>query len=243
MSLSLSLSLSLRWGGGEAAWSPASLPDLFWWLDATDNATITYGTPPSVATWADKAGPGPDASQVTAGNRPVVAAAAINGLQAMQPDSGTAHYFNLPANCFDALTAGEIFCVVVRSDDVTAMSLWTIGGSGQAEFYSFSDGNIYEDFGSSTRPSSGNPTADLSEPHIYNVIATGSEFTINIDGVQHYTRASNTVAWAAAPKLFNNGGGFIGYCGEIVMTSAKLSADDRTAVLDYLGAKWGIAVP
>ena len=55
-------------GGGAAAWTPASIPGLKLWLDASQITGLNDGD--AVATWSDVSGNGRDFTQATASYRP-----------------------------------------------------------------------------------------------------------------------------------------------------------------------------
>ncbi len=60
---------------------PTSISSLYFWLDPTDNATITQSSG-TCSQINDKSGNGKNFAQATSGKRPSVTAAAINGQQA-----------------------------------------------------------------------------------------------------------------------------------------------------------------
>jgi hypothetical protein len=71
--------------------NPLDVPSCVLWLDAADSTTLTLsGT--SVTTWADKSGNGRNATQTTAGNRPVYSSANRN----VRFTRSSSHFLNLP---------------------------------------------------------------------------------------------------------------------------------------------------
>lgn len=65
-------------------WTPTQISTAIW-LDAADSSTITLDSG-AVSAWSDKSGNGIDATQTTAGYRPVVNTAALNGLDTLTFD-------------------------------------------------------------------------------------------------------------------------------------------------------------
>lgn len=86
--------LTMKPGGG---FTPASISGLSLWLDASDATTLfqdSDGTTPATANndpvgyWGDKSGNGKNATQATAGLKPRLKTALINGLNAVNLDGG-----------------------------------------------------------------------------------------------------------------------------------------------------------
>lgn len=231
--------------GGAPAWTPAKLSTpLALWLRA-DTGTG--------ASWTDLSGDGRTPTQATGTAqptfRPAGHARAINGQPVVDFD-GTSDYMDFGASAFAALTGGaEVFLVGRRDADPPATAdkapLWTMGSSGDGgSLVPYTDGIVYEDFGSTARKVAGNPTPSLASPFAYNVISVAGEFTVNINGAQLFTTATNTVGWSATPRIgktLTSAWFYQGVIAEVVMTVGKMSAADRTALRSYFQSRYGVS--
>ena len=141
------------------------------------------------------------------------------------------------------LTAGEIFIVrKVDADppaDTAHSGLWLFGTDGNANHYPWTDGNIYDSFGSTTRKTVGNPTPSLSSTYrVYNVYSAASDWQAFLDNTSIFATGTNTVGFLGsnACEVGNSGTGAHGYgqLVEIVMFASKLSSGDRTSMYTWL---------
>jgi hypothetical protein len=228
---------------GAAAWSPAKL-SLALWL----RADIGTG-----ASWTDLSGAGRTPAQGTPSAQPTFRAAGhargINGQPVVDWD-GTSDYMDFGASAFSALSGGaEVFLIGRRDADPpptdATSPIWVMGSSGDgSSLVPYSDGNVYEDFGSTTRKSAGNPAASLASPFSYNVVSIAGEFTVRVNGTQLYTTATNTVGWSATPRLGRTlvaSWFFAGVTAEVVMTVGKMSATDRTELRTYFHGRYAVS--
>lgn len=142
-------------------------------------------------------------------------------------------------------TEGEIFLVVKLAADPPATSaksgLLEMGNDLNVSHYPFTDGTIYSDWGSSARKNCGNPTPSLASVALINIISKSGEWTINLNGVQLYTTASNTVAWSATPAIGRETSGFgnvflDGWLFEGVLYSTVRSSGQRADIVAELAA-------
>lgn len=213
-------------------------------LDADDlSGTLSDGDP--VATWPDQSGLGNDAAQATAANRPVFKTGIINGLPAIRFGGlASDQYLIWASNPFSGATAGEIFIVLATVEDPPASSdnsgLWNISAHSNAH-YPYTDGVVYDNFGTTSRKTTGNPTQDLTEWHWYNVSSAAGAWTSRINGIQHYTTPSNTVAFDVSSPWLGKSGSIFNFRGDMAAVIAYdhvLTAQDRADVEDYITQRW-----
>lgn len=226
---------------GGAAWTPATLgANLRAWYDASDSATITLDGSSNVQTWADKSGNSYTATQATAGIRPSVATAAQNGKDAILFDAGEG--FSLP-DLFTGLSAGTALIVAKNFNDppdIGGGSKLDAGNFGGTSHHPFSDGVIYDGFGSNVRKTVGNPTPSLASWHIQEMLSAASDYRFYLSGSLLFSTATNTVAWTTTPAISTN---FVGHIAEIIICSTALSDADRLLAETYLATKWSITLP
>ena len=93
-------------------------------------------------------------------------------------------------------------------------------------------------------------TPALATEHIYNVITASGEWTSNINDTQHFTTATNTVAFTATAGYGRSRttAYLDGVSAELIIFDAKLSSGDRDSVFAdleayYLAAAAGLSIP
>jgi len=222
------------------------------WLEAGEACENAAGVPATegqtIQFWRDFSSNGNDWEQSGASFRPVFDADAgskFNNGPAVfnEGSSGDIRGFGGPN--LSSETAGEIFILLFLESNTPAAAdsgFWKFGTATFNTVIPWTDGNAYDGFGTNSRKSTGNPADDFSSSVIYNVISTSSEWTskINSATVNHFTTATNTVAFSSTPFLgssFSSASfqmdGRIAAC---VMYDGKLSSGDRTKVYDALDA-------
>lgn len=227
-----------------------SVNGMVFWLDANDCSTIQLATNNKVSTWQDKSTNGRDATQTSDSLRPIYDITnTINALPVIK-FNGSSQYLNLPS--LTSLTSGEIFGVVKNSADPnsteSATGSWYFMGSlGQGIHFPYTNGLIYDNFGSSnTRyQTSISPGQKLNVPVIYNVVATSGEWANYLNGMQLLKSNSNTVGFSNAPRLGNNPWSsyyYSGFISEVILYDRKLPENIKTTVMNYLSDKWDIAI-
>jgi len=152
---------------------------------------------------------------------------------------GTGH-----VSSFNFATAGyteaELFYVcAVASGAGTNGGPIRFGTSGQADFYPFSGGDIYNDSLSNTRRNFA-PAATLTDWHVISIAGSGSEWTYRIDGTTKLTTGTNTFGIRATNTYIGSsetGVLFDGDIAEVLLYSSILSAPDRASVISYLTSK------
>lgn len=238
------------------AWTFASPTSqaLALWLDPTDNAKITLVSG-KVSSWRDKSGNSRNWGQSNATLRPVLGTG-INSKQTIAV-SGEGSGTPLIGPTW-SLTGAEAFIVRRQTlpDSIQVGGLWrfgTGGGSfGTFELVPFMDSHNYDGFGSTIRRDTGAQPTDsfYNAAGIYSVIATASEWTSYINGVQLFTTATNTVGWCASGFVLGATGDpaspsfpMDGHLGDVLVYGGKLSPADRAAVMAALASKWNITLP
>lgn len=234
--------------------APADAANLVIWLRSdqgiyTDTGLTTPATAngDEVKGWADLSGNNNHAIRQATHSGALLRPSAINGLNALEFLSSGVRNYTLP-NIFTGFSSGEIFIVLKADADPSAGSdgsLWLIDTAAPfGSFWPYTDGTVYECFGSTTQKNTGNPAFSLSSTYrVYNVYSAASDYQTFFDGVSFYSTATNTVGWSTAPVLgaqVNNGLTWSGRMAEVLIYQHKLSGGDRTTVTAYLGARYGL---
>lgn len=232
-----------------SAFDPLDLSPVLWLkadagtYQSSGGSAATADTDP-VGQWQDQSGNARHFEQATAGRRPQLRTGVQNGLPVVRGD-GSDDYLIGP-DFLTGFTVGEIYLVVKAAADPPSSEfesgLYDFGSAAVSTHYPYTDNTVYDDFGTNTRKSTGNPSLSLGSFRVYNVVSTASEWTSYLDGVQHYTTGTNTVGWTTEPRLFRavDTYYFKGDIGEVLLFSSALSAGDRTDLLGYLQDRWGL---
>ena len=223
------------WKNG-APFSPSDIAGLKLWLKA-DALSLSDGDP--VGTWTDSSG---NANNATASGsaRPTYKVAILNGHAALRFD-GTANVMNVASVCAQPLT----YFIVGKM--TTTSTYYFDGVSGNR--FALSDGlngtpnnlglyaggavveSAFTVAGSAAKLWSG--VGNAASSSIFKdgaAFATGNPGTQGLDG-------GMTIGNRFALSLFLNGD-----IEEIIVYNTALSAGNRQAVEDYLGAKYGITI-
>jgi Bacterial TSP3 repeat len=191
-----------------------------------------------VADWLDQSGGGNNAVQTSGGSQPTLVANALNGRPVVHFNGN--QYLALP-NLMNGASAGEIFIVVKSATDGADRRMMRFGTSGYASAYPWSDGKVYEDFGSTVNYGLGNPPQALNQYHIYNVSSRTNEWVARFDGVEEHRETNNTVGFRPDPFIgHGNNENFAGDMAEIIIYDHVLTPAERKATETYLGSKYAL---
>jgi len=221
---------------------PNELPNLKLWLKADAGVTTTGYD--QVTLWADQSGNTNNATQSTSANQPVLISGALNALPVVRFD-GTNDYFTLPSSLFTGWTQAELYVVIKATDDTPSAGrgFTRFGNSGQNTHYPWSDGVIYDDFGSNVRKTVGNPAQPLNEFHLYNTLSKAGEWKARINGLVVFATTNNSVSFFTAPTLGKSSGDTVYFSGdmaEIVAFNRTLTTDERDGIGKYLNQKYAL---
>ena len=217
--------------------APASVGGLIAWYQGD---TLSAG---AVATWPDVSGNSRDATQATAGNRPVATASILNGKTIVRFTRASAHYLQSPT--FTSKAQPNSFYVVGRFSSTTAQNEVFIDGETQRTIFYGTSGSV--------------PSAKVlklqagvvyeavqtdTNWHIYEAHVNGQNSEVQIDGGHVY---GGRVTAATGLDRVNIGvaqGPSTSFCldgdiAEIVVFDKALSKAERARVRRYLAHKWG----
>lgn len=234
-----------RGDGGTLAFNPASVGSVLHWLRADD--VVFNGD--NVAVYTDKSGNARHWPQTVPGVQPgyVAADPVANNRPAVTFDSLATQHLNGWALSTLAPSVVESFVVMRINTNPPPSSLrrgiWNIGAIGDP-LYPHSTG-IRDNFGSSAMKNSTLPAVQtLLLPHVYGVNAQAGEWTSRLNGVQHFTTATNVMSWNAAPTLGQSSATnhLDGRIYEWILFGEKLGAIARAAVHAYIAGRYGFAV-
>lgn len=230
-----------RFGGGGGAFSPTDIAGLRTWLKA-DALSLNNGD--EVTTWTDSSGSGNNATQSTEATRkPNYFTNVQNSLPIVRFDvDGSAEDRMVwPTTLMSGATAGSVFITLSLPLAASGrQSPVTMTSNGEFTHYTFSDGNWYDNWGSTTRKTiSGSVT--LTTFHLFEIISAPSDWRAYQNGTQKHSTATNTVGFGSSAGLGSTNLAFGADIGEVLVYDTALSTTDRQNVETYLKDKWGIA--
>ena len=217
------------------------------WHDAQDISGPADGD--DLDQWDDGSGRGAHlgkAGAVSALYRDGVTGENINGHACVRIVADATCYFTYAVDIISAAAAGEVFIVAQNDADPAATTgrsgFWEFTTANYAVHHPYTDGNVYEAWGRAARVDCGDPTDSLADMHIYNVISSASEWTVNLNGAELYTTGTNTVSFLSTGirvgRSAGSGYNYAGLFGELVIFNRALAAGERSDVYDYLAARW-----
>jgi hypothetical protein len=191
----------------------------------------------------DRGGASRNATQATGANQPVFRTNIVNGkpVYRFNGTTSTASF----GDVLTGLTAAEVFLVHKPTGTTVQGGIWDMGGAAVTTYIPFTDGKVYDGFGSTTRATGTTPPKTLANFSIHNVSTAAGSWTARQDGTVFVTQGTNTVAWPTAPMLGQNHAlnFYPGDIAEFIVYSTVLSSGDRAVVHSYLGSKYGITIP
>lgn len=219
--------------------SPADIPDLALWLDASDTATITQ-TGGAVSAWADKSGNGYNATQETGASQPTTGIDTLNGKNVLTMN-GT-HFFVTPSSLWSFALSNNTIFVVVKSSTPTMVNRVLGGNNGAAVQY----GMVLGEFsGTLQRFYSGNAisltTSSDGLPHLltYQRDGTNGYFSRDSGAITSTNQSAQSLTSFNIGRCGTLSSGVNGIIAEIILYRRNISIDDRALVQNYLKNKWG----
>jgi hypothetical protein len=189
--------------------------------------------------WRDLSG---QENHGTPSGSPAYVANAINGFPGASLSAASSQKFSLP-DSFTALTSAEVF-IVCKTDGSNTITLHGLGNAVFEQLYPFSDGHIYDDFGSDTRVDAGVAVTSLASYHVYNARSAAGARSIFINTTQQHSGGTNTVSFRSTPEIGHTtltDRYFSGTIVEVIMFAAVLDANTRAKLTGrYLRWKFGL---
>lgn len=229
---------------------PRDISGLVLWYSAEHEAA-NYSDNTAMTQWTDLSGNGNHATAAGT-NKPKwrsstgrSSGAAVE-FTATGPTDSAAGYFTLPTILAGA-TSVEILAEVKASGSSNESGLWFLNDSGDVPFYPFSDGKIYETFGTTLRKNSITPTMSIASWRRYGIWSAADDWVSRLDGTTQHTVSgafSNTVSVGASATRWLgrdavSGSPFRGFRGSmscVVLYSRKLTTTERSDLEAWLTA-------
>ncbi len=231
---------------------------LAWWkrgtgiYDALVGGSLVTSDGQEVGRWEDQSGNGYHLVRDSAINshfltwRPGTTHLGAGTIQSF--DSGTLDgtHFAVPDALMTALGSageGEIWCSWRARLASQGNGIWAFGNTGGSpnNHYEWTDGHVYDSWGSDTRKDTGdlNASYDIHAAfHVYNVYSKTSDWQSFYNNVSFYSTGSNTVAFlSTGAKILESVSSaypWYGFVSEIVIAKKKVTTPQRTAIYNWL---------
>lgn len=241
---------SIRGAGGRSSFFlPTQLAGCLSWLRADLGITLTGS---NVTSWADQSGRGNDAV-APAGREPAynVVGHQIGGQPTLFFDptgaTGTEKILELPSGSLSSLSAIHAFVVhrrVAATETIAKRTgFWHNGTGGGTSAMPGTDGNIYDDFASTTDQNTGPPQVLLSTSQVYEVQSTTSGWQSLLNGKLQYSRLTNIMSTVTPPQLGGNTlwpNYYWGDWAEVILYNRILTVNQRSTLIGYLNGRYSL---
>ena len=220
---------------------PTDLTSLQAWYDASQ---LTGSTVP---TWTDESGNGYDAV-IGTGTEPTLTAAGLNDLNVVTFTDVT-HDMTISSALMTGATEGGMIAVAQlvsdppSSESYAGAILDAFTPNSSASHWPYSDGTIYDTWGTPDRKVPGDPTPSLTSPRIWSTSSAASDWQAYLDGVEFYATTSNTMNFGTATRRLGWNQASLrlhGFIAEIIVVDQALDETTRQKLEGYLAWKWGL---
>lgn len=227
-----------------APWTPRHLGTTLGSWFAGESLSGAHGA--EIPRWTDLSGRQLDLTSTGGAAAPTVEDNVVLNLRAAA-FNGTSQFFSMNSGVFSGATEGSAYLVVKCVEDPntvnTRTGLWNLGTDSGSTHFTWTDGSIYEAFGTTVRKAAVDPTPSMASWRIYHVYSAPSDWAMYLDGVSILSTGTNTVGFPASPTLGQSLTStifFYGWIAEAIFTRAKQSNPDREKVEGYLAHKYGL---
>ena len=217
------------------------------WAAGASAVNDVYTANVVASAWADQSGNGNTLSQGTTSQRPDPCvhrnwrSTRRSGVLAASTSLSTVSTSS--AIMGSASSAERLFVGKAASDPASGTESVVDTNGVQGNIIPFSDGKIYDAFGSTVRKVYAK-VPSLASPFIYDAYSAASDWQGYVNGSSQFATGTNTVAFqATAIQLFVSGGVFSSMpLSAYMMYTRKLDVGERYRLTRYLGNIYGIAV-
>jgi hypothetical protein len=222
------------------AWTPADLPNLALWLDASDVETFTFGTGSRVATWADKSGNGRDFTQATAESRPN-----RTGTQNSLSTVVFTHPEHMTGTTFGPSTSTFTICGVAAPTAAAIRVYFSLGSDNHAAISHRGLGNSYGGLIGGVAWLTTSTTGDTSGFSIGLVRRSGGTNTVRRNATDlTVTDGGSSTPLSASGSMWLGGDNAekvaVDIAEIIVLDGTSVSGTDLTSLETYLNDKWAV---
>lgn len=203
------------------------------WVDEAAMAAV--GSPVFVLFY-DQTGNGNHQQQLGGNGIPQVYSNQINS----RPGIGTGSAFYIDYGDLSAFTEGEHFLLMKRDADPPSGNgaLHVFNTAVDINHVPFSNGIVYDGFGSNVRKTTVDPTPSFTSWRLYSAYSAAGDWANYVDGTQIYSTATNTVGFPASSYLV--GESDLKLAGEHLLFDEKLGTTDRDTIFADIESAYGL---
>lgn len=184
-------------------------------------------------------------TQGTVGNQGTYRTNRVSGFQpAIVFDHTQQQYYNGP-NFLTPFGTAEMFIIIKSGYDPAPDGISTgymqFGSNGLATHYPYLTGDVYDNFGSSSRYNF-NSTVPFNQWNIYRLVSDSGVWISYLNQELLYYSITNTVSWTTAPKIgaSNASAYFSGEIAEIVLFNSLLNNSETEQMYNYFNLKYNL---
>lgn len=232
------------------AFTPADIPNLQIWSDASDASTINSGSPVNgdlVANWNDKSGHNKNWLQATGARKPTYTTNIVNGLPGLNFVASTTNFMALTSG----YNLGPIYTVYIVYRPTSTTNHWIFGDTAMSigMLVAFAGGNTLNDFD----PGGGSFSNSSTTPNNTNLSFLSTVNTTSASGIHYKNWATQTMSSGGAnfdmtfdaigtraSGAFGAGQSCDGYMMEIAIWNRVITSGERAQLQAYSVAKWGV---
>lgn len=227
-----------------SGFNPRSVAPMSLWLDATDTTSTTLDA--GVTTWADKSGNGRNFTQTIGANQPSIGS--LNGKRAVSFDGLNDQLTRTAVNNSDFVSAngGAVFVVFSANNDSSYNVFYNGGQNSQRDIFDGDSSNYSSTLRAARFETVAIGFMPTNSSAIYAHTVNSTTHAIRINTTQRATASSDLANYRAKTnQTWRLGNGpeaatFLnGAIGEVLFYSEPLSANQVSAVEQYLRNKWG----
>lgn len=205
------------------------------YFDVAAFSTFIGGGSGFVKTFYDQSGNGFDLTQTVNAGQPQLVLDQYGTKEAVK--FFNFRYLTRVSNFMSAASAGTMF--IAKSlvndpplSDPTTGHAVLCSGTATHSHYPYTDGNIYDAWGTTDRKTVGNPATPLTALHLYTVISAANDWRAYVNGTLQFSTGTNTVGFTTD---FRMGAQiethyFDGFVAENIFFDSALSNLDRVAI-------------
>jgi hypothetical protein len=227
----------------------SSANPLILWLDANNLASLQLDSSNLVSAWHDQSAHANHALQSDPTQQPTFNATNLNGKPSMLFYNDQLEIADVPALDYSAFSMFVVSQLVSDGGSVDYL-LWKWTAPPQLEFIlqNYTNGdpdetrfNYSNDGTGVFGISSHGHALSLNNPEILNVEYDGAQIELLIDNISRGIR-TGTIHNSTSGMRIGHSTPSVSSISEIVLFNEHLSGTHRTAIIDYLAAKWGITL-
>lgn len=223
------------------AWTPASLPNLVAWYDASDAASIT-SSGGAVSQWNDKSGNGHHLTQSTSNLKPTTGTRTLNGLNVIDFDGAVGSADYMDSNALNITQPNTIFAVV-RHDNVSGNRGTVTEGTASGHrhlLYVTGVGRTWGFYAGSGITSAVTPDTTTAHALIAVANSTSSELWLDGTSIASGNAGTNDLGTlrVGQDRLLTSDGGLDGFIAELIICNTALDSTNRGLLVAYSQSKW-----